>query len=92
MVNLFKVLKDNHTLIDLNLSNPDSMIQNSHLTAEVIQDGIYPYLTNKECVLNFLNLSGLYMGNEAFNILQKAIIKNASLISINLSYNHLSGV
>ena len=92
MLKMFVELKYNHTLIDLNLSNINSMMQNANLTSEVVEEGIYPYLTNKDCVLNFLNLQGCFMGNHAFCIFSKAVIKNTSLLSLNIAHNHLSGI
>jgi len=65
------------------------MSANKSLSFEIIKTGLCPYLSNKYCVLNFLNIFGCNIGNKGLIELKSALISNKSLIYLNLGLNKL---
>ena len=88
---LFRVLKTNNSLVNLEISNRDGQLRNSNIQARLMMQGICPYLRGLNCLLNHLNIFGCQMGNQGFKRFAEAIVENTSLLSLNIGNNSLTG-
>jgi hypothetical protein len=66
------------------MSNTSGIYRNSVISTPTITNHIGPYLQNKNCVLNILNIYGCNIGNRGFISLADSILKNNSIFSLNL--------
>lgn len=92
LLDLFKALQHNDTVVELDISNKDGFLRNANLPIKVLKKGLCPYLRNRNCVLNTLNLFGCNLGNEGLSQLAQVIIENNSLVVLNIGNNLLTGV
>jgi len=88
---LFKVLMTNDTIIDLNLSCKSGTFRNYYMNLDTLDHGLCLYLSQPNCLLNFLNIYGCNIGAKGLASLVKALNVNKSILYLNIGSNNLTG-